>query len=350
MITHIAPNSGAPRARREVFAHPLELLGKARGDVSEEEDSPSSTVHRLRIRSLKHIANADRMVREGIEDARALHEPPPRTVVVAPPPPPPPPSRHPAYPHALTDLRAPRAFLEPPANVVVEWDEKRAIRAIDDAIRQIKEAAIDDGKDISDHEPVDRPTWGGRLQRALELLGKAHATSPRKRTARRARSTSSAAARSSTSATPRRFVKEGHEDPRAARGAAAAWRQARCSPGVPPRAHRSAHGARAARAADPRRRGQAGREPRDRPDRRGAREIHEAAIDDGKPMNDHPPIDARLHHRDRIRGALDLLEKSAKDIEEREDNTFARACGAARSATSATPIRFTREAVEYRRR
>jgi hypothetical protein len=60
------------------------MVTKARNDVSEEEDSPSSQVHRLRIRSLEHIANADRLIRDGIEDARALREPPP--------PPPPPPS------------------------------------------------------------------------------------------------------------------------------------------------------------------------------------------------------------------------------------------------------------------
>src|SRR5512140_867828 len=77
--------------------------------------------------------------------------PPPAATVqpAPPPPPPPPPAKHPAYLHALTDLRTARAFLERPANIVVKWDEKRAIKEIDDAIHQIKEAAIDDGKDIS---------------------------------------------------------------------------------------------------------------------------------------------------------------------------------------------------------
>ncbi|HET9623301.1 MAG TPA: hypothetical protein VFP84_18130, partial [Kofleriaceae bacterium] len=104
--------------------------------------------------------------------------PPPAPVVQpAPPPPPPPagPEQHPAYLHALTDLRAARAFLQRPAQVQVKWDEQRAIREIDAAIREIKAAAINDGKDVNDHEPIDRPTWGGRLQRSLELLGKARA-------------------------------------------------------------------------------------------------------------------------------------------------------------------------------
>jgi hypothetical protein len=88
------------------------------------------------------------------------------------PPPPPPPAadNHPAYLHALSSLRLARAFLQRPSNIVIRWDENRAIREIDAAIREIREAAIDDGKNIDDHPPVDRPTWGGRLQRALEMV------------------------------------------------------------------------------------------------------------------------------------------------------------------------------------
>src|SRR5215831_5955707 len=97
--------------------------------------------------------------------------PPPTAVVVQPAPP----AHHPAYLHALADLRNARGFLERPANTVVKWDETRAIREIDVAIHEIKQAAIDDGKDITVHEPVDRPTWGGRLSRAQELLAKARA-------------------------------------------------------------------------------------------------------------------------------------------------------------------------------
>src|SRR5450432_3641401 len=77
------------------------------------------------------------------------------------------PGRHPAYLHALEDLRAARASLERPANVVVKWDEKQAIREIDAAIREIKEAAIDDGKNLNDHPPIDvNLDWKGRLHGA----------------------------------------------------------------------------------------------------------------------------------------------------------------------------------------
>jgi hypothetical protein len=84
------------------------------------------------------------------------------------------PGKHPAYLHALTDLRHARAHLERPANVMTKWDEKVAIHAIDDAINEIKKAAIDDGKPLSDHPPVDaKLDWPGRLHRSLELLHKA---------------------------------------------------------------------------------------------------------------------------------------------------------------------------------
>ncbi len=60
-------------------------------------------------------------------------------------------------------------------NVAVDADEQRAIDEIDAAIREVKEAAIDDGK------TVERPSSGGcphgqadRLRRAMELLDSAH--------------------------------------------------------------------------------------------------------------------------------------------------------------------------------
>ena len=84
------------------------------------------------------------------------------------------PGPHPAFLHALTDLRHARAHLEKPRNPQVNWDEKVAIKAVDDAINEIKKASIDDGKPLSDHPPVDAGLdHVGRLKRALELLRKA---------------------------------------------------------------------------------------------------------------------------------------------------------------------------------
>jgi hypothetical protein len=86
------------------------------------------------------------------------------------------PGAHPAYLHALTDLRHARAHLsvETP-NARVDAAEAHAIDEIDAAIREVREASIDDGKPLSDHPPVDA-AWGRpeRLRRAMELLDQAH--------------------------------------------------------------------------------------------------------------------------------------------------------------------------------
>src|SRR5215475_4932784 len=79
------------------------------------------------------------------------------------------PGKHPFYLHALADLRSARHnIVRANGDDAVRWDESRAIIDIDAAIRKIKEAAIDDGKDLDDHPPVDaREPYAGRLHRAL---------------------------------------------------------------------------------------------------------------------------------------------------------------------------------------
>ncbi len=87
------------------------------------------------------------------------------------------PGKHPYYLHALTDLRTARWLIEHrPGDARVSADEDVAITRIDEAINEIKHAAIDDGKDIHDHPPVDaKLDRKGRLHRADELLHKVHA-------------------------------------------------------------------------------------------------------------------------------------------------------------------------------
>lgn len=86
------------------------------------------------------------------------------------------PGKHPAYLHALTDLRNARANLERrKGDAEVKWDEARAIGDIDAAIKKIKEAAIDDGKNLKDHPALDaKEPYSGRLHHALEALNAAH--------------------------------------------------------------------------------------------------------------------------------------------------------------------------------
>ena len=110
-------------------------------------------------------------------------QPQPQPVAVAPapapappPPAPAPPQGHPAYLHALTDLRTARGYLRRPAGAMVKWDENRAIREIDAAINEIKHAAIDDGKPLSDHPMIDvHLGHRDRLRKAEEMLHQAAA-------------------------------------------------------------------------------------------------------------------------------------------------------------------------------
>jgi len=82
---------------------------------------------------------------------------------------------HPAYLHALSDLRDARAHLQRPDGGELRDQEKKAIHEIDEAINEIKKASIDDGKDLNDHAPVDAGLdWRGRLHKSLELVNKAH--------------------------------------------------------------------------------------------------------------------------------------------------------------------------------
>jgi len=85
------------------------------------------------------------------------------------------PEHHPAYLHALSDLRAARWLVE---HRTGDWaqsvDEVESVRQIDAAINDIKQAAIDDGKNLNDHPPVDeRPDHRGRIHAAIDYMKKA---------------------------------------------------------------------------------------------------------------------------------------------------------------------------------
>lgn len=86
------------------------------------------------------------------------------------------PGRHPAYLHALDDLRDARAHLDRfSPDERIDNQQQHAIDEIDAAIGEIKHAAIDDGKDLRDHPPIDAHLKrADRFRKALELLDKAH--------------------------------------------------------------------------------------------------------------------------------------------------------------------------------
>ncbi len=86
------------------------------------------------------------------------------------------PGPHPAYLHALSDLRAARHYLHDNwAWEPVRRDDNEAIREIDAAISEIKRAAIDDGKGLDDPFPIDTHlSPHDRFRKANELLWSAH--------------------------------------------------------------------------------------------------------------------------------------------------------------------------------
>ena len=85
------------------------------------------------------------------------------------------PGHHPAYLHALTDLRDARWNLEHrPGDAAVSAQEDVALVETDRAIKEAKVAAMEDGKNIEDHPHEDAHIdRSGRLHHALELLNKA---------------------------------------------------------------------------------------------------------------------------------------------------------------------------------
>ena len=322
----------------------LELVQSAHADVAQEEDN--GFANGLKNRAVGHIDMAAQAIREGQEDARAAMAPPPPVVVQGPG------AQHPAYLHALTDLRAARSYLRRPAGAVVKWDENRAIREIDAAINEIKRASIDDGKNIDDHPPVDDAlVWGGRLQKALELVESARNDVNREEDNGFAQGLKNRAVMHIDRAA--QAIHDGERDafhgqpPPPMTATVAVSTQ----PAPPPQGDGDAHPAYLHAISDLRH----VRALLERPahpevkwDENNAireidaalNEIKRAAIDDGKPLSDHPPIDAHWGHRDRLRRAEEMLHKAAADIEQREDNGWAqglrgRALGHIRNAEHA---------------
>lgn len=85
-----------------------------------------------------------------------------------------PPQAHPRYLHAISDLRYARALLYRPDWLDVMRDQRAAVDAIDRAIGEARQAAIDDGRNPAGQLPIDRRlAWGGRFQKAMELLDSA---------------------------------------------------------------------------------------------------------------------------------------------------------------------------------
>ncbi len=53
-------------------------------------------------------------------------------------------------------------------------------------------------------------------------------------------------------------------------------------------------------------------------------EIKEAAREDWKPINDHPPVDTSMNRPGRLHEAIKVLDKAQHDLSEEEDDSHAR--------------------------
>jgi len=145
------------------FREILRLLGSARNDISQEEDNPRA--REWRNRAFGFIDGAMGKIREGGYDRFT------ETMMPVSAPPPPHVGIHPRYLSALSDLRYARALLWRQDFREVMRDQRAAVDEIDHAIAEAKRAAIDDGKNIEDHPPVDAHMgWEGRFRKALEVL------------------------------------------------------------------------------------------------------------------------------------------------------------------------------------
>jgi len=278
----------------------LDLVLKAHHDVDGEEDN--SYARGLKKRAILHIDATITAIKAGIADAEGGGSGGGGGG-----------GAHPAYLHALTDLREVRGLLARPAKAAVRWDEQVAIKEVDAAIKEIKAAAIDDGKDISEHPAIDVALdYGGRLHRALDLLTKAHADVKEREDNDYARGLKKRAILHIDNA--ENFVKQGianAEEPAKHPAYLHALSDLRTA-----RAHLRRPTANVAVKWD--------ENTAIREIDAAIKEIKEAAIEDGKDIDDHPAVDTALDWGGRLNRALELVTSARDDVNQKEDDKFAR--------------------------
>lgn len=155
---HDHPPIDAHLPRTDRFHRAIDLLDKAHNDVARAEADEGA--RGLRDRAIHHIDEAHGAVDAALRNIGQIDHR----------------GDHPYYLHALSDLRYARALLDRlGSDDAVDNDSMRAIREIDAAIGEIKRASIDDGKDLSDHPPIDAQVRRtDRFHKAVEVLTKVH--------------------------------------------------------------------------------------------------------------------------------------------------------------------------------
>ncbi len=254
---------------------------------------------------------------------------------------------HPEYLHALSDLRNARSNLERRGgDPQMKWDERGGVEAIDRAIREIKQAAIDDGKNLEDHPPIDaHELRGGRLHKAAAALRAAREDVSKEEDNGFAGGLRARALHEIDQAIG--FTDRGIAE--ADRGGGApVERTAEPAQAHPAYLHALAD-LRNARANLERK----GGDGKVKWDEHGAIDaidraiaaIRQAAIDDGKNLQDHPPVDAHEPRAGRLHKALAALRTAKDDMSKEEDNAFANGLRARGLHEVDEAIRFTEQGI-----
>ena len=147
-------------------------LGSAVHDLDTSEDN--AWARQDRNAAKKYLYEAVKLL-EAADDAAQKQNKHSEATPPPPPPGPPAPAAHPAYMASIQNLRQARALLERPAGAAdVKWDEKTAIREIDDALHDIRAARVDDGKPETEHAPIENAlAYRDRLKQAEKELHEA---------------------------------------------------------------------------------------------------------------------------------------------------------------------------------
>jgi hypothetical protein len=249
-----------------------------------------------------------------------------------------------------------RAHLEHQGgDLAMRWDERGAVGAIDRAIRDIRAAAIDDGKDLRDHPPVDtRDPWAGRMRKALVELRAARDDVSSEEDNAFASGLRARGLKNIDVAI--QLTEQGIAEGARAPGPVAVPVAPVIAPPVvvpPAEAHpaylHALSDLRLARWLLERRGGDRAMKWDEREAiasiDRAIGDIRQAAIDDAKNPQDHPAVDAREPRAGRLHRALAALRAAREDIGREEDNAFANGLRARGLRNIDEAIQFTARGV-----
>jgi hypothetical protein len=236
---------------------------------------------------------------------------------------------HPAYQHAMANLDAANKLLETISKPSATSDLQDASKEINSAYEELRNASRDDQKNL-DKQFAPATEQGGPLHKVRELVESAHhdMTEPEDDAAaqpiqQKALAHLDAALKhldAAIAAPGTATVGESHS------GSSNSGSNFVPHPGEHPAYLHALVYLRSARAhIEHDKRGGLGTEEQEAIKEIDSTigRIHHASLDDGKDLNDHPPIDPKLDRKGLLHKALALLEQTKTDISEHESDNFA---------------------------